>query len=176
MPSRIFSMLIFGVALSFLIVGSGSALKSSIGDNFTNSNLAIDKDSYQLLALTNSERQASGLSSLKLNNFLEQSARSKCSDMVTRNYWGHVTPDGKNVSTFINRAGIRNFHKAGENLALGQSSLAQANHDWMNSPSHKANILDKDYTDVGFGLCVYTSNSPELEPLNIYVEHFLDLN
>jgi len=132
-----------------------------------------NKQDYYLLALTNNERSDEGLQPLTLNDKLITSATDKCNDMVNRNYWGHFTPDGKSMDSFITKTGIRSFSKAGENLAIGQKSLDEVNNDWMNSPTHREAIMDSDYTDVGFASCVYQSNNEYLEPLTIYVEHFL---
>jgi hypothetical protein len=104
-----------------------------------------------LLSDTNAERQQSHELNLHLNSQLTQAAQAKAADMVSRNYWSHVTPDGKQPWTFIDNTGYR-YGSAGENLAYGFSSADATVRGWMNSAEHRANILDQDYSEVGFGV------------------------
>ncbi len=108
----------------------------------------VSKDS--LLNATNSERSSHGKSSLKINDTLSQAAQAKANDMTNRNYWSHNTPDGQEPWVFINGAGY-SYIKAGENLAYGFTTSKETVNGWMNSPSHRDNLLDPDYVDVGFG-------------------------
>lgn len=103
-----------------------------------------------LLSSTNSHRQASGLSALNLNNQLIGAAQSKAAHMIANDYWSHVAPDGSTPWTFINASGY-SYLKAGENLAFGFADSAGVVNGWMNSPSHRANMMDPKYVDVGFG-------------------------
>lgn len=103
-----------------------------------------------LLSNTNSQRASNGLPPLTLNSKLNSSAQSKANDMVARNYWSHNTPDGNEPWIFFDAAGYP-YQKAGENLAYGFSTSGETVVGWMNSPSHRANILDSSFTEVGFG-------------------------
>jgi hypothetical protein len=104
-----------------------------------------------LLSATNTQRsQNGGLQALSLNSKLSSAAQTKANDMVARNYWSHTTPDGKEPWTFVDAAGYL-YQKAGENLAYGFSTPSETVIGWMNSPSHRANILDTTYKEVGFG-------------------------
>lgn len=103
-----------------------------------------------LLTATNSERAAVGAQSLTLNSKLNSAAQAKANDMVARNYWSHNTPDGEEPWVFINNAGYK-YLKAGENLAYGFGDSNDTITGWMNSPSHKANMLDAAFSEVGFG-------------------------
>lgn len=104
-----------------------------------------------LLAETNTQRIQNGLGALALNNTLSQAAQAKANDMVARDYWAHVTPDGKQPWQFISETGY-NYTLAGENLAYGFATSADTVAGWMNSPGHRANILKAGYKDVGFGI------------------------
>lgn len=104
-----------------------------------------------LLQGTNTQRQNNGLGSLAINDQLDQAAQAKANDMATRNYWSHNTPDGKTPWTFIISSGYQ-YQTAGENLAYGFDSSDATITAWMNSPEHRANILDTSYKDVGFGV------------------------
>lgn len=103
-----------------------------------------------LLSSTNSQRATNGKTNLTLNNQLNSAAQAKANDMVARNYWAHNTPDGKEPWVFIDSAGY-NYSKAGENLAYGFLTSDETVVGWMNSPSHKANLLDSSFSEVGFG-------------------------
>ena len=103
-----------------------------------------------LLSATNQERANNGLGPLSLNSTLNSSAQSKANDMVNRDYWAHNTPDGQEPWVFFDAAGYQ-YQKAGENLAYGFASSSATVTGWMNSPSHRANMLDSGYTEVGFG-------------------------
>lgn len=111
---------------------------------------ATNVSANTLLQETNLERTANGDPVLRLNDKLALAAQAKASDMAKRNYWSHITPDGKQPWVFLDEAGY-DYQKAGENLAYGFSSSKDTVAGWMNSPSHKANLLDKDFTEVGFG-------------------------
>lgn len=103
-----------------------------------------------LLSSTNQKRAANGVASLALNSKLNNAAQAKANHMVAHDYWSHNTPSGDPPWVFIDNAGY-NYTKAGENLAYGFATSADTVTGWMNSPSHKANMLDKGFTEVGFG-------------------------
>ncbi|MCA9324096.1 CAP domain-containing protein [Candidatus Saccharibacteria bacterium] len=111
---------------------------------------ATEMGTGALLNSTNAQRSSNGLGALTLNSKLNASAQAKANDMVARDYWAHNTPDGKEPWVFFDAAGYV-YQKAGENLAYGFSSSDATVIGWMNSPSHRANILDTGYTEVGFG-------------------------
>lgn len=105
-----------------------------------------------LLDTTNAARQSAGLNPLAMEPKLNISAKNKCDDMVNRNYWEHNDPDGHDPYRFITRAGV-SFSQAGENLAFGFTDSKGVVDGWIKSPSHKENLMSKDYTEVGFGIC-----------------------
>lgn len=110
-----------------------------------------------LFAAANSSRAANGLGPFTLNGQLNNSAQAKAQHMADNNYWAHVAPDGTQPWYFFEAAGY-NYVRAGENLAYGFSTSYATNDGWMNSPSHRANVLG-DYIDVGFGIV----NSPSFQ-------------
>lgn len=111
---------------------------------------ATEMSSSSLLSATNTHRSNAGKASLKINSKLSSAAQAKANDMVTRDYWSHNTPDGQEPWVFIDQAGY-SYTKAGENLAYGFMSSSETVSGWMNSPAHKANMLDTAFTEVGFG-------------------------
>ena len=118
--------------------------------------ITIDK----LYQLTNGIRQQYQLPNLTFNQQLASAAQKKASDMFAKNYWSHYGPDGASPWDFILSSGYR-YGYAGENLAknfLFSQGVVDA---WMNSSSHRENILRKDYTEVGFALANGILNGEE---------------
>ena len=112
---------------------------------------ATDISTQGLLDGTNQQRTNNGLGALHLNATLSQAAQAKAADMVTADYWSHTSPSGKTPWPFISAAGY-SYSTAGENLAYGFSTSNETIAGWMNSPGHRANILNGSYVDVGFGI------------------------
>ncbi|MDB5184597.1 MAG: hypothetical protein JWN38_405 [Candidatus Saccharibacteria bacterium] len=133
-------VVVVGLAVNSLWSSAGGVLGAS-----------SDFSADSLLASTNSQRLADHESGLTLNAQLTSAAQTKANDMVARNYWSHNTPDGKAPWTFIIASGY-NYEKAGENLAYGFDGASQTITGWMNSPEHRANILNAGYKNVGFGV------------------------
>ncbi len=111
---------------------------------------ATEMSQQTLLNATNAQRSNFSRSTLVLNNKLSSAAQAKANDMVARNYWSHNTPDGQEPWVFISGVNY-DYQKAGENLAYGFSSSNETINGWMNSPTHKDNLLDSEFTEVGFG-------------------------
>lgn len=127
-------------------------LISTTKSNFSNVlGITTDISSQELLLLTNQKRQENGLQPLTLNEQLSQAAALKGNDMFGKNYWSHNSPDGITPWFFIKRAGY-NYVYAGENLARGFTSSTTVVEAWMASPSHKENVLSKNYKEIGFAV------------------------
>ncbi len=104
-----------------------------------------------LLEATNRSRTENNLPVLTINSRLDKAAQAKANDMAQRNYWSHNTPDGKEPWYFIEQAGY-GYYRAAENLAYGFDTSKLTVVGWMNSPSHRANVLDPALSEVGFGI------------------------
>lgn len=123
-----------------------------------------------LLDATNKARKDNGIESLQYNALLDKAAQAKADDMAARNYWSHNTPDGKEPWVFIDATNYKYF-KAAENLAYGFDDSNSAVIGWMNSPSHRANILDSQLKEVGFGMANipnYQGKGPETVVVAMY--------
>lgn len=105
----------------------------------------------EVVSLTNQRRAASGLSALSLNQTLSSAAYTKGRDMIDRDYWAHVAPDGTQPWKFFIDFGYK-YRYAGENLARDFSSASSAVDAWMNSPTHRDNILNPKYKEIGIGV------------------------
>lgn len=110
---------------------------------------ATNVSSQVLLQETNQQRSVKHEGALHINETLSRAAQSKANDMAQKGYWSHVTPDGKQPWYFITAQGY-NYSAAGENLAYGFGTSQQIVSAWMQSPEHRANILNADYQEVGF--------------------------
>lgn len=117
---------------------------------------ATSTSAVGLVDETNAQRASNGLPELRANSQLNQAAQAKAEDMVARNYWSHATPDGKQPWWFVTNAGY-SYTTVGENLAYGFIASNATVAGWMNSPGHRANILNSNFQDVGIGI----ANSPD---------------
>ena len=104
-----------------------------------------------VIRLTNEKRAQAGLSPLAFNSELSSAAKAKGDDMITKDYWAHVAPDGTEPWYFFNQVGYK-YRYAGENLAKDFSTAQSAVDAWMASPSHKENMLSGKYDDVGIAV------------------------
>lgn len=105
----------------------------------------------RIIEETNKERQQKGLSTLVQNPNLDAAARAKAENMFEENYWAHFSPTGKDPWGFITKAGYK-FVYAGENLAKNFQNSDEVVQAWMNSPSHRDNLLNSKYQEIGIAV------------------------
>ncbi len=108
------------------------------------SNISVD----QVISFTNTERAKQGLQEVVFSDVLTQAAAAKGKDMFANQYWAHTSPAGKEPWAFITEAGY-SYRVAGENLARDFSASDQVVAAWMASPTHRANIVNDRYTEIG---------------------------
>jgi uncharacterized protein YkwD len=104
----------------------------------------------ELLEMVNAERRQHGLPALAADPALTRVARAHSQDMLARGYFSHVSPEGGQLSDRLKLGEVR-YLVAGENLALAQT-LAIAHRGLMNSPGHRANILQPKFGRLGIGV------------------------
>lgn len=104
----------------------------------------------QVANLVNQERAKAGLPALTLNWELSRVARYKSQDMHDKKYFSHTSPTYGSPFNMITSFGI-SYRTAGENIAKGQSTPQEVMNAWMNSPGHRANILNASFTKIGVG-------------------------
>lgn len=102
----------------------------------------------QVVEYANRERQREGLSALTMNEQLSRAAEAKAQDMFANQYWAHTSPTGKEPWDFIRASGYR-YRVAGENLARDFQNTAEMTSAWMASPTHRANIMNAKYNEIG---------------------------
>ncbi len=113
--------------------------------------LATDITADRILTLVNNQRIQNGLSPVKMDPLLSAGAALKANDMFAKNYWAHFAPDGTSPWDFLNQA---NYHYlyAGENLARDFATSDQVVTAWMNSETHRKNILNGKYQEMGLAV------------------------
>ena len=121
-------------------------------------NLAqIDGYEQQTLAVLMAARSAAGLPLPELDSTLVGLARQRSADMATRGYFSHVTPEGATIFTMLNNAGVP-WNVAGETIArnnyANNETATVAGQALLNSPAHRAVIMDPQYNYVGIGHAV----------------------
>lgn len=121
----------------------------------TNPVSGLTADEQKALDLMNADRIANGLPTLKVNNQLVGLAERYAQDMINRGFFSHYDPEGRSPFDRMKQAGI-SYRSAGENLAINRNVTA-AETAFMNSPGHRANILNPSYTEIGIGV-KYASN------------------
>lgn len=107
----------------------------------------------RVLELVNEERAKEGAKPLSLDNNLCVVAAMHSEDMAARNFFSHENPDGASPFDRMKSYGIR-FMAAAENIAAGQTTPEQVMDAWMNSPGHRANILNNSYGKIGIGIAM----------------------
>ncbi|WP_328551631.1 sigma-70 family RNA polymerase sigma factor [Streptomyces sp. NBC_00358] len=105
----------------------------------------------QVVALVNRERAAAGCGPVTEDAQLEDAARRHSDDMAARDFFEHTNPDGVDPGERITAAGYR-WSTYGENIAMGQQTPQAVMDSWMNSPGHRANILNCSFKNIGVGV------------------------
>lgn len=104
-----------------------------------------------LFELTNSTRKQLGLGPLNENQILNTAAYLKAKDMIEKGYFAHYSPEGTAPWYWLEISGY-GYKTAGENLAIGFLESEQVHSAWMNSPSHKKNILNPNFQEMGIAV------------------------
>ncbi|MET9017111.1 sigma-70 family RNA polymerase sigma factor [Streptomyces olivaceoviridis] len=105
----------------------------------------------QVVALVNKERAAAGCGPVTEDPQLDKAAQGHSDDMAARGFFDHTDPDGAGPGERITAAGYR-WSTYGENIAKGQRTPQAVMDSWMNSPGHRANILNCAFKDIGVGV------------------------
>ena len=121
-----------------------------------------------LIAFTNIERAHSELNSLQESAVLDRAAQAKANDMAAKGYFSHTGPNGEEPWRWLVEAGY-DYRYAGENLAVRFSDSKEVVDAWMASPTHKANIVKSQYTEIGIGVADGTYQG---QPVTFVVQFF----
>lgn len=127
---------------------------------------------HKIIDLTNAQRRAAGVPELRVSGFLQQAAQSHADDQARRNYDAHNSPEGMTPRDRMLAVGYDANTTTGENIYNGWgsndfTSPEAAVNWWMNSPGHRANMLNPVYTEIGVGMSVAGTNAKHR-----YVQNF----
>jgi len=136
--TKIFS-LIFVLAIT-----SASLYIFSVAQATSASDITINK----VIELTNVSRVGASETNLSLNEKLSRAAEAKADDMIAKNYFSHTSPGGITPWKWIDGESY-DYSYAGENLAMDFQSAEKMEDAWIKSPTHRANILNEKYKDIG---------------------------
>ena len=143
-------------------INSNQNSNASSGSNISSD---LSNDEKEVFNLINTQRTNNGLPALKISNEVQNVARIKAQDMVDKNYFSHNSPTYGSPFDMLKSFKV-SYTSAGENIA-GNSSNSGAVNAWMNSPGHKANILNNSFNYTGIGVVT----SPKYG--KIYVQMFI---
>jgi hypothetical protein len=118
---------------------------------FPNTTFFADVTQVNLVEFTNLARQQLGYPVLKENQVLNQAAWLKAQDMLEKGYFAHYSPEGTSPWYWLEKSGYV-YRAAGENLAIGFLESEQVHQAWMNSLSHRNNILNPNYQEIGIAV------------------------
>ena len=130
--------------------GTGSPTATAPGSQTNPNSTSLSAEEQQMLTLVNQARSQNGAPALQVDMELANVARLKSQDMITNNYFSHNSPTYGSPFDMMKNFGI-SYVKAGENIA-GNQSVQAAHNALMNSPGHRKNILDPDFTHIGIGI------------------------
>ncbi len=112
---------------------------------------ALGNVEREILAMVNAERQKVGVRPLSLNSRLTTAAQRHAEDMARTGQFSHTGSNGSSVRDRATASGYRSSY-VGENIGMGYINAAAVMSGWMNSPGHRQNILNSNYTELGVGL------------------------
>ncbi len=120
--------------------------------------LISSRQDGRLLELTNQQRANNGVPALRLSTQLGRAAQSHAEDMVNRDFFSHTGSNGSRMSDRVNQVGYA-WQAVAENIYMGTNvTPRQAVTGWMNSAGHRQNILNSNYTEIGFGVATRGRN------------------
>lgn len=143
-PQSLILVAVFLIFVQIAVSGAAKIFPSVLG-------CASSISTEEVIRLTNEKRLSNGLNALSENSTLSSAAQAKGTDMLNKGYWAHFAPDGTSPWSFFLNFGYR-YKYAGENLARDFCSANDAVNAWMNSPSHRENVLSPNYKDIGIGV------------------------
>ncbi|MBP9813256.1 hypothetical protein KBC51_02330 [Candidatus Saccharibacteria bacterium] len=108
----------------------------------------------EIIELTNKQRELLNAQPLAVNIDLMNAAQAKAENMAKEQYFSHNLPDGSAPWKFITDTGY-SYLEAGENLAMTNQANDSVVNGWMNSPAHKDNVINKNFTDTGIGVAYF---------------------
>ncbi|NEE22956.1 CAP domain-containing protein [Streptomyces sp. SID7499] len=131
--------------------GSGGIRPGGNGSDSGPGSVSGGGPEAQVLSLVNKERAAAGCSPVTANDRLTRAADDYSDVMASSGVMSHTGPDGSTMTTRVEAAGYQ-WSTLGENIAQGQADAASVMKSWMNSPGHRANVLNCSFKELGVGV------------------------
>lgn len=125
----------------------------------------------QVVALTNAERARFGLAPLTMDSQLSQAAQNHSVDMALNDFFGHIGSNGSTLTNRLLALGYQ-FQTAADNVAAGYMSPGEVVQGWMESPSHRANILNPNLKDIGVGYYYLASDTGAVNYYDYWTQVF----
>lgn len=122
-----------------VIIG-GTQTEPTVNSDFIN----------EVIQLTNQFRQDNGLTPLGFDPLLATAAQTHSQNMALQDFFSHTGADGSNIGDRVDATGY-NFFTAGENIAAGYLTPQAVVDGWIDSPGHRANLLNPDFSEIGVG-------------------------
>ena len=113
-----------------------------------------------LISETNSSREARDMTFLNESALLDAAAKMKAEDMASKSYFAHFSPEGIDPWYWMKKVGYE-YSYAGENLAINFSDSEDVIKAWLNSPTHRENMLNRHFTEIGIGIAKGTYENKE---------------
>lgn len=147
-PKTFYAGTIIFILIVLLIIEITSFLKDFI---LTKNDFFAAVLPEAIINITNEKRIENGSPVLKANFLLKKAAELKAADMVRKGYFAHTSPEGKTPWYWIDKVKY-DYAYAGENLAINFVDSSNVVKSWMDSETHKENILNKNYTETGIAV------------------------
>lgn len=157
------NVLLYGVCLLLVL----KIISTGVSVNLPGNIFYADITKSTLVNLANQSREAAGLNPLADNSVLDLAAQLKAEDMVKNQYFAHTSPAGITPWVWFTKAGY-NYKFAGENLAIGFFDSQEVYNAWMNSPDHKANLMNPNYKEVGTAVLSGFGNNNTIVVVQIF--------
>ena len=176
--SRLAALLLAAVAALLIAASPAAAEQACPAGNATPAVASKREIVRATLCELNRERAHSGLRALKINRKLSRAARVHVRDMTRRNYFSHDTLGGGSFVDRIRRQGYLRGARSwvvGENLAWGTRRYSRPSvimRMWMNSPGHRANILNASFKEIGIGVAYAAPVAGGSKPVGTYATEF----
>jgi uncharacterized protein YkwD len=112
----------------------------------------------QIVAMTNDFRRQNGLAPVTLNPLLGMAAQTQSQNMALQDYFDHISPTGSTPGQRVSAAGYR-WSRVAENIGAGYTTADSVVQGWINSPSHRASMLDPRVKEIGVGYYFLSSDT-----------------
>lgn len=133
------------------LVSGGSTSSAQATPTLSYGGLQPTLQALRVLDLTNAQRSLAGLEPLTFSGLLSEAAVAHCQDMENNGFFSHTGSDGSDAGIRITRTGYQ-WSAYGENIAQGFTTPEDVVNAWMNSPHHRENILNSQFTQLGVGV------------------------